>query len=413
CQPKNEDYYHGQNSCYDSNSIGFDQSQPQQYTVNHPIFNAHNDVLNSQTTIVKQMTQLKSVVEMFFQFVQKKREEKRIEEEQAAKAQNWKLPVCYDDDDDEECCNSLQDNIISKLPSESEDESECNVPDCDDSQTTNFSTFSNPLFDDTTSGDDESSHEADIHEMSFKTYSNPLFDLDEEIISIEFNPIHNEDLESTLKNDRFDTEPYPLESLPNRDTLMSSPLKIDSFLAEFAGALIFLKSVPPGINEADCDPEEDIHLVKRLLYDNSSPRPPKKIDLSFNPDDPMPPGIEEDDDDSERDIPIFEELPDNYSLSLPENESCHFDIPSPYRPPAKPPDGNTRTLNIKMMGDMSERKVPIPKLTITRVSNQEKSPDLLSHLGLEIFPPSVECSMIINGENTPILDVPLFHFYPP
>nr|GFA56415.1 hypothetical protein [Tanacetum cinerariifolium] len=30
----------------------------------------------------------------------KKLEEKRIEEEQAAKAQYWKIPACYDDDDD-------------------------------------------------------------------------------------------------------------------------------------------------------------------------------------------------------------------------------------------------------------------------------------------------------------------------
>nr|GEV44315.1 hypothetical protein [Tanacetum cinerariifolium] len=206
--------------------------------------------------------------------------------------------------------------------------------------------------------------------MSFKTYSNPLFDLYEEIISSEFNLIHNEDLKSTLKNDRFDTEPYLLESLPNRDTLMSSPLKIDSLLAEFAGALIFLKSIPLGIDEADCDPEEDIHLVKRLLYDNSSPRPPEEfvsensnantesffpspilnedsdsfmeeINLFLTLDDPMPPGIKEDDYESERDIPIHEELLDNYSLSLHENESYYFDIPSSYRPPAKPPDGNT------------------------------------------------------------------------
>nr|GFB47559.1 hypothetical protein [Tanacetum cinerariifolium] len=34
-----------------------------------------------------------------------------------AKAQNWKLPVCYDDDDDEESSNSLEENIISELPS--------------------------------------------------------------------------------------------------------------------------------------------------------------------------------------------------------------------------------------------------------------------------------------------------------
>nr|GFC37683.1 hypothetical protein [Tanacetum cinerariifolium] len=115
---------------------------------------------------------------------------------------------------------------------------------------------------------------------------------------------------------------------------------------------------------------------------------------------------------SERDIPILEELLDNYSLSLPKNESCHFDIPLPYRPPAKPPDGNTGTLNIKMMGDISEEKVPIHRLTITRVSNQEKSPDLLSHRGLEIFQPSAECPMMIHRKNIPILDVPLFHFYP-
>nr|GFD19135.1 hypothetical protein [Tanacetum cinerariifolium] len=52
----------------------------------------------------------------------------------------------------------------------------------------------------------------------------------------------------------------------------------------------------------------------------------------------------------------FAELLDNYSLSLPTNESYHFDIPSPYRPPAKPADGITGTLNIKMMGDVSDQK---------------------------------------------------------
>nr|GFA49876.1 hypothetical protein [Tanacetum cinerariifolium] len=80
----------------------------------------------------------------------------------------------------------------------------------------------------------------------------------------------------------------------------------------------------------------------------------EEIDLTFNPDDLMPLGIEEDDDESERDISILDELLNNYSLSLPNNES-YFDIPSPSRPPAKPPDGNTRTLNIKMMGDNSEQ----------------------------------------------------------
>nr|GEV58433.1 hypothetical protein [Tanacetum cinerariifolium] len=133
----------------------------------------------------------------------------------------------------------------------------------------------------------------------------------------------------------------------------------------------------------------DIRLTKRLLYDNSSPRPPEEyvyensdadiesfspspipvkdsnsrmeeIDLFFNPDDLMPPGIEEDDDDSERDILIHEELFENYSLSLPVIESFYFDIPLFSRLSAKPPDGNTRILNIKMMGDISDQKVPMP-----------------------------------------------------
>nr|GEZ78274.1 hypothetical protein [Tanacetum cinerariifolium] len=169
----------------------------------------------------------------------------------------------------------------------------------------------------------------------------------------------------------------------------------------------------PRIDEIDYHLENEIHLSQRLLYDNSSPRPPEEfvsknsyaeiesfspspipnkdsdsfmeeIDLTFTPDDPMPPSIEEDDDDS-RDILIREELLDNYSLPLLEIESFHFDIPSFSRPPAKPPDGNTGILNIKMMGDVSDQKVPIPEFTITLVSNQEKSPDLLSHRGFENF----------------------------
>nr|GEW87745.1 hypothetical protein [Tanacetum cinerariifolium] len=207
----------------------------------------------------------------------------------------WNRPAFYNngDDDDEDCTIAITpdflitdslimrdehlDTILEKEsdefikssvedlvpnPSELEDECECDVPDCDDSQTKFFSTFSNPLFDDSTSSDDESSHEEVIHEMSFKTYSNPLFDLDEEIISSKFNPIHNEDLDSTLKNDCFDTESYLLESLLNHDALMAPSLKNDYLLAEFVGELIFLKLIPPGIDEANCDPEEDIHLVE-------------------------------------------------------------------------------------------------------------------------------------------------------
>nr|GEX79892.1 retrovirus-related Pol polyprotein from transposon TNT 1-94 [Tanacetum cinerariifolium] len=64
-----------------------------QYTIDHPIFNAHNSYLDSQiqlnSTLAKikdQMTSITSLCEMACQVAQKKLEEKQIEEERAAKA---------------------------------------------------------------------------------------------------------------------------------------------------------------------------------------------------------------------------------------------------------------------------------------------------------------------------------------
>nr|GFA74114.1 hypothetical protein [Tanacetum cinerariifolium] len=201
----------------------------------------------------------------------------------------------------------------------------------------------------------------------------------------------------------FNAESDLIESLLNRYSLIIySSSKIDSLFDEFVGKLTLLKSIPPGINETDCDPEEETRLIKRL-FDYFI----EEIDLSFTPDDLMPPGIEEDDYDSERDILILEELLCNDSLSLPENESFHFDIPSSSRPPAKPPDDNLGILNVKVMGDISEHNISIPRFMFTQptlVPNQEKSPNLLSHQGHEAFQPSAECPMMIYRRNILILD---------
>nr|GFA86735.1 hypothetical protein [Tanacetum cinerariifolium] len=156
-----------------------------------------------------------------------------------------------------ELIKSSVENLVPN-PSESKGKNGCDMPAC-------FTTFLNVLFDaeyEFDSSDDQSLSDEDFPEEIF---SNPLFE--EEIIST----------------------------------------KID-----------------PRIDETDCYPEEDIRLIERLLYDNSSLRPPKefvsknsnaeiesfspspipvedsdsfmeKIDLSFNPDDPMPPSIEDDD----------------------------------------------------------------------------------------------------------------------
>ncbi|GJW62793.1 hypothetical protein Tco_0112128 [Tanacetum coccineum] len=46
------------------------------------------------------MEQMTSICDMVGQIMQKKEEEKRIAEEQAAKDRYWKIPICYDDDED-------------------------------------------------------------------------------------------------------------------------------------------------------------------------------------------------------------------------------------------------------------------------------------------------------------------------
>nr|GEX29516.1 hypothetical protein [Tanacetum cinerariifolium] len=266
--------------------------------------------------------------EMVGQLIQKKHEE-----EQAANARYWKIPACYDVDDDynfaitpnepvdsiimwdehldtvpvtesNEFIKSSVENLVPN-PTESEGENECDVP-------AYFTTFSNILFDadyDFYSSDNKSLSDEDFLK---EIYSNPLFD--EEIIYMRIDPHH------------FNAESDLIESLLNHDSsIISSSSKIDSLFDEFAGELTLLKSIPPRISETDCDPENEI-----------------QIDLSFTLDDPMPSGIEEYDYDSERDIIILEELLDNYSISLPEKESFHFDIPSFSLPPAKLPDGQAQ-----------------------------------------------------------------------
>ncbi|GJV03084.1 hypothetical protein Tco_1336653 [Tanacetum coccineum] len=174
--------------------------------------------------------------------------------------------------------------------------------------------------------------------------SHPSYRLNENLVPIpceseDFSDIKN--LDSTPKNDRFDIESCLLESLLNRDTLMASSPKIDSLFDEFAGELL---TIPPRI--INREHEEYISLLERLLYDNSSPRPPEdfnanpntiieslptftipvedsdslreEIDIFPGLDDSIPPGIKSDDYDSEGD--------DN-STSFTEFESFHVDYP--------------------------------------------------------------------------------------
>ncbi|GKE30374.1 hypothetical protein Tco_1445758 [Tanacetum coccineum] len=260
-------------------------------------------------------------------------------------------------------------------------------------------TFYNPLFDsndDFTSSDDESFSEEDVLTENFKIYSNPLFEFDEEIISSNIDPLYNEidSIPQENDNDHFNAEFDLIESLLNRDTSMVSSPKIDSLLKEFSSELAHIDSISPGIDEADFDPEDDIRLVEKLLYDNSSSRSSEElnskipdaiiesfspspvpvedsdslmeeIDIFLAPDDSIAPGIENEDYDSEGDVLFLEELLNDDSISFPEYESFHVDfynVPSSPRPPEKPPDDdvyfdiepNTGVLTTKVVDDISD-----------------------------------------------------------
>nr|GFC61358.1 hypothetical protein [Tanacetum cinerariifolium] len=154
----------------------------------------------------------------------------------------------------DEFIKSCIENLVPN-PSEFEGENGCGV-------LAGFTTFSNVLFNDdydSNSSDDQSLSDEDVPE---KIYSNPLFDEEINPMKIDQHP--------------FNAESDLIESMPNHDSSIIISSKIDSLFDEFAGKLTLLKSFSLGIDETDCRPEKEIRLTKRLLYDNSSPRPPEE-----------------------------------------------------------------------------------------------------------------------------------------
>nr|GFB15325.1 hypothetical protein [Tanacetum cinerariifolium] len=137
----------------------------------------------------------------------------------------------------------------------------------------------------------------------FTTFLNVLCDAECESDSSDDQSCSDEDvLEKIVSKPLCEEEIVPMKSLRTHDSSLPISSKIDSLLDEFAGELALLKSIPLGIDETDCDFEEDI----------------QEIDLFCTPDYPMPPSIVDKDYNSERDILIPKDLPSNNSLSFAE-----------------------------------------------------------------------------------------------
>ncbi|GKB06157.1 hypothetical protein Tco_0834390 [Tanacetum coccineum] len=384
------------------------------------------------------------------------------------------IPICYDDDDDEERSIPLKDTIISGLPpsvaitptlsteepvdslimknehldiipkteldefikssvenlgqnpSESKDfsdiESECDMPVCD-----NFTTFSNLLFDANdyfSSSDDKSFSDEDVPN---EIYSNPLFD--EEIISVKIDA-----------------------------SIISM---IDSLLEQFSGELAHNDLIPPGINEADFDLEEDIRFIERLLYDNSSPRPPEAFQANSDtiiesfPTFPIP--VEDNDDNStflpefesfhvdypdlgDSTIDVVEDIPVDVPNILPTHPALHMDFdfipsindlrsdlndssPSGDRNKIYDPGICIEVKSTRFLATLSpviDTLIPFSSENDDKVFNhgvlasKKKSPPSSSHRGLKaskLF--HHKSPMLIHGDNTPNLGVRHPYFYPP
>ncbi|GKB32134.1 hypothetical protein Tco_0871535 [Tanacetum coccineum] len=82
------------------------------------------------------------------------------------------------------------------------------------------------------------------------------------------------------------------------DSIINFSHKIDPLLEEFAGELALNNPIPPEIDEFDFDHEEDIRLIEKLLYDNSSPRPPDGLNFEISIKSFYPSPIPIDDSDS-------------------------------------------------------------------------------------------------------------------
>nr|GEU74072.1 hypothetical protein [Tanacetum cinerariifolium] len=125
--------------------------------------------------------------------------------------------------------------------------------------------------------------------------------------------------------------------------------ELDEFIKSGVENLVSNPSESKGLSNIgpDCDPEEEIRLIDKLLYDNSSPRPPEEfnsknsdvvieffspspilvedsdpfmeeIDLFLTSDGSIPPGIDSDYSDTKRDNLFLERLLHDDPIPLPD-----------------------------------------------------------------------------------------------
>ncbi|GJW84309.1 hypothetical protein Tco_0157454 [Tanacetum coccineum] len=151
-----------------------DCRQKELYCIHNNVDDLIESALNSKLLLINLNSQ---------RFDKEKQEVKNIVEQATKRRtriteslQNFKHLDTISETESDKVIKSSVENLVL-IPSESENfsdnESECDMPVCDD-----FMTFSNPLFDsndDFTSSDDKSLSNEDVPKENFKMYSKPSF----------------------------------------------------------------------------------------------------------------------------------------------------------------------------------------------------------------------------------------------
>ncbi|GJZ38110.1 hypothetical protein Tco_0584301 [Tanacetum coccineum] len=282
------------------------------------------------------MEQMTSICDMVGQYMQKKEEDRRIAEDQAAKDRYWKIPICYDDDED---------YTIAITPVLSTKEPMCDVPLYNNPTLLEaFKDHSETIID--SNDDDTSSDDDDFEDIEYieasplnleivnKDQEEKEFDL-EDILQIQDVILR----EKLLDISRLITNIESLNDNPTPDRPLKSPSSFpipvpdsDSFFEESDTSFSNLDNSLPEFETFSDHTEETRSGSTTTHINNSLP----EYDLFLFEVEPDLGGMTS---------VVMDEIYDNSTnnplLELPKFESFLFDLyddPSFPRPPPEPPN---------------------------------------------------------------------------
>ncbi|GJY53683.1 putative ribonuclease H-like domain-containing protein [Tanacetum coccineum] len=292
--------------------INFDQFQPPQYSVVHqPPQERSTKMLHARENL---MEDIQAFLKKYDQIPPQEKSMALLQAEERFLKIKQKPPIFYDDDD-EESSIPLSD-IISELPLSVSITPNLPITDSLIMEDEHLNTIPK------TKSDEE--NESSVKDLNLTlSESEDLSDNESEcdMPVCDDSSSKNEGLDDIVsippgkEIDHLDTIPNSVQSLLNHAN------SIIFLIEEFTGKLAPIDPIPSGIVEAD--PEEDIRLIEKLLNDDSFPHSPEElnseipsaiiesffpshipvedsdslmeeIDIFLSPDDSIPPGIEND-----------------------------------------------------------------------------------------------------------------------